>query len=85
MAKLEYHSEEPLNREATHISFDVPDDMNIHEYKIMCVRMASAIGYHQNSIYRAFGELDYETQSDNDFKELLQSLNIVPSSGSLIG
>lgn len=84
MAKLEYHSEEPLNREAMHISFDVPDDMNIHEYKIMCVRLASAMGYHQNSIYKAFGEIDYETQSDNDFKELLQSLNIVPSSGSLI-
>lgn len=84
MAKLEYHSEEPLNREAMHISFDVPDDMNIHEYKIMCVRLASAMGYHQTSIYKAFGEIDYETQSDNDFKELLQSLNIVPSSGSLI-
>jgi hypothetical protein len=85
MAKLEYHSEEPLNREAKHISFDVPDDMNISEYKIMCVRLASAIGYHPTSIYRAFGELDYETESDRDFKDLLKSLNIIPSSGSLIG
>jgi hypothetical protein len=85
MAKLEYHSEEPLNREAKHISFDVPDDMNIHEYKIMCVRLASAIGYHSSSICKAFGELDYETESDIEFKDFLKSLNIIPSSGSLIG
>jgi len=85
MAKLEYHSEEPLNREAMHISFDVPDDMDIHEYKIMCVRLASAMGYHQNSIYKAFGELEHKTESDNEFIDFLKSLDIIPSSGSLIG
>lgn len=84
MARLEYHSEEPLNREANHITFDVPDDMNISEYKIVCVRLASAMGYHPSSIYKAFGELDYETKSDRDFKELLKSLNIETVSGSLI-
>lgn len=84
MAKLEYHSEEPLNREAKHITFDVPDDMNISEYKIVCVRLASAMGYHPSSIYKAFGELDYETKSDRDFKEFLKSLNIETVSGSLI-
>lgn len=84
MAKLEYHSEEPLNREAKHISFDVPDDMNINEYKIMCVRLASAMGYHPNSIYRAFGQLEYETESDKEFVNFLKSLNIAPASGSLI-
>jgi len=84
MAKLEYHSEEPLNREAMNISFDVPDDMNINEYKIMCVRLASAMGYHQNSIYRAFGELDYQTESDTEFKDFLQSLDFMVTSGSLI-
>ena len=84
MAKLEYHSEEPLNREAMHISFDVPDDMNINEYKIMCVRLASAMGYHPSSIYKAFGELEYETESDKEFKSFLKSLNITPVSGSLI-
>lgn len=84
MARLEYHSEEPLNREVKHITFDVPDDMNISEYKIVCVRLASAMGYHPSSIYKAFGELDYETKSDRDFKELLKSLNIETVSGSLI-
>ena len=33
------------NREASKIEFDVPDDMDIHEYKVICVRLASAIGY----------------------------------------
>lgn len=84
MAKLEYQSEEPLNREANHISFDVPDDMNISEFKIVCVRLASAMGYHPSSIYRAFGELDYQTESDKEFKNFLKSLNIETVSGSLI-
>jgi hypothetical protein len=84
MGKLQYHSEEPLNREAKHISFDVPDDMNISEFKIVCVRLASAMGYHPSSIYRAFGELDYETESDKEFKNFLKSLNIETVSGSLI-
>jgi len=84
MGKLQYHSEEPLNREAKHISFDVPDDMNIGEFKIVCVRLASAMGYHPSSIYRAFGELDYETESDKEFKNFLKSLNIETVSGSLI-
>lgn len=85
MAKLEYHSEEPLNREAMSISFDVPDDMDINEYKIMCVRLASAMGYHHKSIYKAFGELQYETESDREFIDFLKSLNITsPTTGSLI-
>mgnify|MGYP000350506054 CR=1 FL=1 len=62
------------------LPFDVPDDMNIHEFKIMCVRMASSMGYHHNSINKAFGELDYETPSDKEFKEFLHSLNVTTGS-----
>ena len=80
MGVLSYKSEEPTNREAINISFDVPDGMNIHEFKIMCVRMASSMGYHNNSITKAFGELDYETPSDIDFKEFLHSLNVTTGS-----
>ena len=28
-----------LNREANKIEFDVPDDMDINEYKVVCVRL----------------------------------------------
>jgi hypothetical protein len=80
MGILSYKSEEPTNREAINVTFDVPDDMNIHEFKIMCVRMASSMGYHHNSINKAFGELDYETPSDKEFKEFLHSLNVTTGS-----
>ena len=75
MGLLNYESESSHNREAKNISFDVPDDMNIYEYKIMCVRMANAMGYHHNSVKKAFGSLDYETESDRDFKEFMEAIN----------
>lgn len=74
MGILSYNSEEPLNREAKTISFDVPDDMNIYEFKIICVRLASSMGYHQNSIHKVFGDTDYETKSDKEFKQFIKSL-----------
>jgi hypothetical protein len=83
MAILNYISEETLNREASQISFDVPDDMNINEFKIMCVRLAHAMGYHPNSVKKAFGETDYESESDKDFKNFISSLNVL--TGSLAG
>ena len=75
MGLLNYESESSHNREAKNISFDVPDDMNIYEYKIMCVRMAHAMGYDHNSFKKAFGSLDYETESDRDFKEFMEAIN----------
>jgi len=83
MAILSYTSEESQIREARQISFDVPDDMNIFELKIMCVRLAHAMGYSPNSVKKAFGETDYETESDKDFSEFLQSINVL--TGSLAG
>ena len=74
MAILSYKSEEPLNREATNISFDMPDDMNIHEFKIMCVRLASAMVYTNTTIKKAFGDTDYESDSDREFKEFIKSI-----------
>ena len=74
MAILSYKSEEPLNREAKNISFDVPDDMNIFEFKIMCVRMASALGYTDTTIKKAFGDSDYESDADREFKQFIKSI-----------
>jgi hypothetical protein len=80
MAILSYTSEESQIREAKQISFDVPDDMNIYELKVMCVRLAHSMGYHPNSVKKAFGELDYETESEKDFKNFLSSLNVLTGS-----
>tara|TARA_B110000093_G_scaffold163587_1_gene186584 strand:+ start:734 stop:985 length:252 start_codon:yes stop_codon:yes gene_type:complete len=74
MGIFSYESESSQIREAKNITFDVPDDMNIHEYKIMCVRLAHAMGYQNNSINSAFGELEYETESDKDFKKFIKSI-----------
>jgi hypothetical protein len=56
MAKLIYiDSDFDSNREAKKISFTISEDLDIYEFKIICQRMASAMGYQQDSIQRAFG------------------------------
>ena len=64
MAILSFKNENDLNREAKTISFDVPDDMNIFEFRIMCIRMASAMGYTDNTIKKGFGEDSDTTPCD---------------------
>jgi len=64
------------NREAKEIEFTVPDDMDIHEFKVMCVRMASSMGYAEGSISRAFGDLVFGNENKNTIKELLDELDI---------
>ena len=55
MAKLIFIIEEELNREASKIEFEVPNDMDVWEYKRMCIRMAGAMGYTSLSVKKAFG------------------------------
>lgn len=74
MAKIIYHSDDSYNREVSEISFDVPNDMNINEYKIICVRLAHAMGYHYKSIEKVFGNLEYETESDREFKQFIKQI-----------
>ena len=64
------------NREVSKIELDVPDDMDIHEFKVVCVRLASTIGYSNKSITNAFGDLIYGDDNPNSIKELLDELNI---------
>jgi len=64
------------NREASEIELTVPDDMNITEYKTMCVRLASALGYTEKTIENGFGDLVYGDDNVNTIKDLLDELNI---------
>ena len=64
------------NREANKIEFDVPDDMDINEYKVVCVRLASALGYGNKSIKKSFGDLVFGNEDKNELKDLLDELNI---------
>ena len=64
------------NREASEIELTVPDDMNIQEYKVMCVRLASAMGYTEKTIQSGFGDLIFGDENINTIKDLLDELNI---------
>ena len=77
MAKLIFTIDEGSStyREACNIELTVPNDMNVHEFKIVCARLAAAIGYTNGSIKSAFGELDYTTESDALFSEWMNTLN----------
>jgi hypothetical protein len=74
MGLLSFINESEYNREAKKIELDVPDDMNIHEFKIMCVRLASAMGYTDTTIKKAFGSTEYVSESDIEFQQFLQSI-----------
>jgi hypothetical protein len=82
MAKLIFNIEgdASLHREASKIEFDVPNDMNIYEFKIICVRLASAMGYTDVSIKNAFGDLDYKSANDVLFEDWIGSMKgIIPN------
>jgi hypothetical protein len=64
------------NREASEIELTVPDDMNIQEYKVMCVRLASAMGYSEKTIQKGFGDLVFGEENINTIKDLLDELGI---------
>tara|TARA_A200000159_G_C7057825_1_gene229013 strand:- start:171 stop:422 length:252 start_codon:yes stop_codon:yes gene_type:complete len=79
MGKLIFrYTDELVNeiREAKEIEFTVPDDMDITEFKVMCVRMAQAMGYTEKSITKSFGDLIWGSDDTGNLKELLDELNI---------
>ena len=63
MAKLIFIVDEEDNREASKIDFTVPNDLDIWEYKRVCMRMAGAMGYTSLSIKKAFGH-EYKKEAD---------------------
>jgi hypothetical protein len=82
MAKMIFNIDKTDYREAFNIELSVPDDMNIFEFKTVCVRMASAMGYTDLSIKKAFGSTEYETKDDVEFKKFINAVLGVHS-GSL--
>lgn len=76
MAKLIFITEDSDNREASEIEFKLPNDLDIWEYKRVCMRMAGAMGYTNLSIKKAFG---HEYKSEADYK-LTQDLRAMYSS-----
>ena len=65
-------------REPIRFVFELPEDLNIHEFRITCMRLAHALGYHHNSIKDGFGD-EFETPAENkirdDFLDLMDKQN----------
>lgn len=61
-------------REASEIDLTVPDDMDIFEFKVMCIRMASAMGFQQGSIEKAFGDTLYGNDDKNTILDLFNDI-----------
>jgi hypothetical protein len=72
MAKLIFIIEEQENREASKIEFEVPNDMDVWEYKRMCVRMAGAMGYTSLSVKKAFGQ-EYQNNLEKELNQIFEN------------
>jgi len=72
MAKLIFIIEEEENREASKIEFEVPNDMDVWEYKRMCIRMAGAMGYTSLSVKKAFGQ-EYLKNVEEELNQIFQN------------
>jgi hypothetical protein len=72
MAKFIFIIEEDQNREASKIEFEVPNDMDVWEYKRMCIRMAGAMGYAPLSIRKSFGN-EYENTLQKELNEIFKN------------
>ena len=48
--------------------------MNINEFKVVCVRLAQALGYQQKSIESGFGDLVYGDESTDELKKLIREI-----------
>jgi hypothetical protein len=72
MAKLIFIIDEAENREASKIEFEVPNDMDVWEYKRMCIRMAGAMGYTSLSVKKAFGQ-EYLKNVEEELNQIFQN------------
>jgi hypothetical protein len=72
MAKLIFIIDDVENREASKIEFEVPNDMDVWEYKRMCIRMAGAMGYASLSVRKAFG-IEYKKDLDLELSQIFEN------------
>lgn len=73
MARLEYTTDATNNKEMNKIVFEFDNELNINEFKIICKRLASAMGYSDANIKNTFGN-DVSPTFDEEYKELIESV-----------
>jgi hypothetical protein len=44
-------------KEAKSIDLQIPNNMTCDEFRIICIRMAHALGYHENNVRETFGDI----------------------------
>jgi len=67
--KLIYHRG-GKTKEAKRIEFEIPKGMTCEEFKIICIRMAHALGYHEKTVRKSFGNIQ-DANKENDKRQLL--------------
>ena len=61
------------SKEAQKIEMDVTEELNIHDFKTICKRLACALGYNSKSVEEAFGDgPKQDSSSKNIIKKLLK-------------
>ena len=73
MDKLIYiRGKDEPTRESSKIEFEFSEDLDIQEFKTICVRLAGALGYNPKTIKKGFGKdcLDNEKDNKNQTKLL---------------
>lgn len=82
MAKLIYIADNhDIHREAQEIELTFSDDLDIYEFKIMCKRLASTMGYHNDSIQRAFDNIENYVREQHNLSDVL---DIIPTGSKVI-
>ena len=80
MDKLIYQRGEEA-REPQRIELDIPDDLTCDEFLVICLRMAQALGYHEDTIKKTFGDIEENDIEDEFDKFLKKSIKKDPSIG----
>lgn len=80
---VEFDDEDDDDREASKIIFELPNGLNIFEYKIACIRMARAIGFLESTIQTAFGVEYNLTDELSEHYEMNDLLTYTGSSAQL--
>ena len=70
MDKIEY-TRGTYSKEAQKVVLEVREELDIHEFKTMCKRLAASLGYSADSIKEAFGSTISKSGTDK-MKDILK-------------
>ena len=60
------------SKEVQKIELDVTENLDVHEFKLICKRLACALGYSSNSVEEAFGNNYGNESTSRNIKQILK-------------